>query len=91
MAKVSNISFEDCKEHELCPYPPVLFESKSVMQKAAKTPLATAVADFVKSKYSAAVICKKTKKFVLDGGFLLHLIPWKKNTRYQNIALKYAN
>ena len=61
------------------------------MQKAAKTPLATAIADFVKSKYSAAGICKETEKFVLDGGFLLHLIPWEKNTRYQNIALKYAN
>ena len=61
------------------------------MQKAGKTPLATAITDFVKSKSNAAVICKETEKFVLDGGFLLHLIPWEKNTRYQDIALKYAN
>ena len=91
LPKVSNISFEDCKEHELCPYLPALFKSISLMQKAGKTLLATAIADFVKSKSSAAVICKETEKIVLDGVFLLHLIPWEKNTMYQDIALKYAN
>ena len=87
----TSADFEDCKEHELCPYPPAPFESISLMQKAGKAPLATAITDFVKSKSNAAVICKETEKFVLDGGFLLHLIPWEKNTRYQDIALKYAN
>lgn len=33
LAKDSNINFEDCKEYELCPYPPALFESTSLMQK----------------------------------------------------------
>ena len=71
--------------------PPALFESISLMQKAGKTPLATTIDDLVKGKSSAAVICKETEKSVLGGGFLLHLIPWEKNTRYQDIALKYAN
>ena len=70
---------------------PALFESTSLMQKADKPPLAAVIADFVKNKSNAAVICKETEKFVLDGVFLLHLIPWVKKTRYQDIALKYAN
>ena len=62
------------------------------MQKSDKSPLATAIDDFVKSKSNADVICKKkTEKFVLDSNFSLHLIPWEKNIRYQYIALKYAN
>ena len=50
LAKVSNMGFEDYKEHELCAYPPALFESTSLMQKANKPALAIAIADFVKSK-----------------------------------------
>ena len=34
LAKVSNISFEDCKRHEVCVYPPALFESTTLIQKA---------------------------------------------------------
>ena len=80
VAKVSNISFEDYKEHELFAYPPDLFESTGLMQKADKLPLATGIADFVKSKSNATVICKKKAKFVLGGSSLLYLIPWEKNT-----------
>ena len=88
MAKVSNISFEGSKRYEVCVYPPAMFELTSSMRKADKPPLARGIADFVKSKSNAAIISKE--KFVLDGGFLLHIIPWEKNTRYQNIALKYT-
>ena len=34
LAKVSNISFEDCKRHEVCVYPPAPFESTTLIQKA---------------------------------------------------------
>ena len=61
------------------------------MQKSDKPPLATAIADFVKTKFSAAVICKKIKNFVLDGDFPLHVIPREKNIRYHYIAWEYAN
>ena len=70
-------------EHDLCAYPPALFELTRSMQKSDKPPLATAIADFVKTKPSAAVIWKKkTEKFVLDGDFSWHLIPREKNIRY---------
>ena len=61
------------------------------MWKTDKPPLATAIVNFSKSKSDATVICEETKKVVLDGSFLLHLIPWEKSTRYEDTALNYNN
>ena len=91
LAKGSNVSFEDCKGHELFIDPPALSESTSLIQKVFNPPSATAIADFVKIKSNAAVICEETENVVLDDDILLHLIPWEKNTWYQDIALTYTN
>ena len=61
-----------------CVYPPALFESKIVMQKADKPPIATGMADIVKRKSNAAIICKETENFVLEGGFLIYLFHGRK-------------
>ena len=75
MASVCNISFDDCKEHELWVYPSVLFESIIWIQKAKNPPLTRAITD------NALVIDEEVEQVAFDGGSILHLILWEKNIR----------
>lgn len=94
LANSSNIQLEDCKEYELCAYPPALFESPSLLLKANKPQLKNTIVDLVNSmsKTNNTTNLKDSSHYtVLDGGSLLHKIPWIKNTSYNEIIMNYVN
>ena len=78
--------------YELSPFPAALFEAKDIFRKADKPHLAHAVTEFLSNKSNKAVIDSNpnTEQYVLDGGSLLHRLPWKRDDSYGTIARLYA-
>ena len=70
-------SLEEVLTYELSPYPPALFETKNILQKADEPLLAQAIRDYVAAFSSEAVINWKPKTdcYVLDGGSFFHRLP----------------
>ena len=73
--------------YELCSYPPALFESPDLMRSGNKATLAdnlwsTAIEESPKPPDQV--------QYVLDGGALLHRIPWKKGTSWDEIMSMYT-
>ena len=87
------LSLEDVLTYELSPYPPALFEVRNILRKADKPQLAQAIRDHAADLSSEAVMnsIPKTDCYVLDGGSLLHRLPWKKGDSYNAIAESYAD
>ena len=79
--------------YELCSFPATLFEGKDILRKANKPQLAHAVTDFLMQKSSQTVLesIPPTEHYVLDGGSLVHCLPWKKGDSYGDIAQSYAD
>jgi hypothetical protein len=78
---------QDVFTYELCSYPPALFESPDVMRSGNKASLADslwcpAVADSLKPPDQV--------QYVLDGGALLHRIPWVKGALWDAILRMYT-
>lgn len=85
------MNLEDVMRYELCSYPPAIFESQSMLRKPNKSQLAQAII----FKYTTAVSEESDnmngqKRYILDGGSLLHRIPWRSNDTYGNIAKSYV-
>ena len=87
-----NVSLEDALCYELCPFPATLFEGKEVLRRADKPQLANVVAEFAsrESENSILTCAPITEKYVLDGGSLLHRVPWNRGNTYGEIAVSYA-
>ena len=79
---------EDAMKFELCTYPPALFESADYLNEAHKSNLADAIWAV---NTSQEVFIPKKAKYVLDGGALLHRIPWTAGSTYRNIIAKYVD
>ena len=79
--------------YELSPFPPTLFEAANLLRKAEKPQLAHAIVDHCKKELNEAIIDTKpeTEHYILDGGSLLHRLPWKKGATYGMIAQTYAD
>jgi hypothetical protein len=78
----------DIFRYELCSYPPALFESPDMMTEANKAKLAD-------SLWSTTIeVSPKPPdqiQYVLDGGALLHKIPWTKGASWDEILRTYTN
>jgi 5'-3' exonuclease len=72
--------------YELCNYPPALFEGTGKLLKAVKAQLADAIWSEV--PYNPAPCQNIT--YVLDGGALLHRIPWQLGETYDKILQDYT-
>jgi len=77
-------------QYELCSYPPALFEASSLPLEPTKSVLADVLWKEVQGeqpKPGGAV------QYVLDGGALLHRIPWPRARRatFENISQLYVN
>lgn len=72
--------------YELAPFPLSFFNEKGVMRKTPKSKL-----------YSLFKTCNQTdffllsKKFVIDGGWLLHAVVWPHSQTYENIFYLYLS
>lgn len=77
----------DIFTYEMCSYPPALFESPDVMRSANKASLADSL--------WSPTIAESPKhpdqvQYVLDGGALLHRIPWTKGALWEEIMTMYT-
>ena len=83
-------------KHELSTYPPALFEARHIFREADKPQIATTIIEHASSVTSGdyEVVkesAPKTDHYVLDGGSLLHLVPWKGGDSYRSIAQSFAD
>jgi len=77
---------EEVFKFELCSYPPALFESQLLMNPANKPILADSLWD---ETIASAPKPPEDVHFVLDGGALLHRIPWTKGSTWDDILNSY--
>ena len=80
VSRSGDLSLEAVLTYELSPYPPALFVTRNILRKADKPQLAQAIRDYVANLSSNAVMnsIPETDCYVLDGGSLIHRLPWKK-------------
>ncbi|XP_032226841.1 uncharacterized protein LOC5502659 [Nematostella vectensis] len=68
-------------EYEMCSFPPLLFDSSLLLRKAKKPVLADAI--WVRTKdHQTSQPPSRPIHYVLDGGSLLHRIPWPRNETF---------
>ena len=93
VSRSGDLSLEEVLTFELSPYPPALFETRNILRKADKPQLAQAIRYHAVDLSSEALMnyIPKTDCYVLDGGSLLHCLPWKKGNSYNAIAESYAD
>ena len=73
---------------ELCTFAPALFQSTGVLLEATKSTLAESIWKRVQCQQTDI---PKEVQYVLDGGDLLHKIPWVKGSTYSDILKSYRN
>jgi len=80
----------DVFSHELCTHPPLLFEMPRMMRPAIKA----ALSNEMKSSGNPGIEHIKIgsqKHYVIDGGMLLHWLPWTENSPYGDIINQYIS
>ena len=87
---------EDSKslfEFELCSHPASLFESSSLPRKANKPALADAVWDLASAseKETEFTSTDGGTAYVLDGGALLHRVPWQPGLTFHELCQLYVS
>lgn len=81
------MGMEELFQYELCTYPSSLFECSEVMREANKSNLA----DTIWTQFPNESQIPFDVRYVLDGGSLLHRIPWTRGETYQEIAERYVD
>ena len=76
-------------KHELCSYPPALFDSSLLLNEADKPALADAMWKMSESSVSVD-IPDNGIQYVLDGGALLQCIPWSRGSTYGHQYTEYV-
>ena len=76
-------------KHELCSYPPALFDETGMMRLASKSLLADAIWKLLGDLPQKRANCEEVQ-YVLDGGSLIHHIPWHRGTTYSTICTQYT-
>jgi len=75
-------------EHELCSYPPVLFEEKGIILAPNKPVLAKAILEESPQNERGPA---EDHSYVIDGGALLHRIPWQVGETYNETIAHYTD
>ena len=93
VSRSENLSLEKVLSYELILFPPALFETRNILRKADKPQLAQAIQEHVSNQLSNIVVnaTPTTDQYILDGGSLLHRVPWTKAESYGTIASCYAD
>jgi len=74
--------------YDLCHYPSALFESANVLLPTTKSRLADAQWSSEAAKLPGP---GENVRYVLDGGALLHRLPWTRGTTYDQILQHYSS
>ena len=96
VSQTGDHSMQEVMKHELSTYPLVLFEARHIFREADKPQIATAITEHdscvTSGEYEVVKeSAPKTDHYVLDGGSLLHRVPWKAGDSYRSIAQSYAD
>lgn len=89
VSQTGELSLEEVMCYEPSPFPPSLFEARNIFRKADKPQLAQAIGDEATDAILDSV--PETERYVLDGGSLLHRLPWENGESYGKIAQSYAD
>lgn len=81
-------NFEDAFDYELCLFPPALAESVDFLNEPQKASFAEAIWNSITKK---DVTIPRQVRYVLDGGALLHRIPWNRGATFACILDSYCD
>jgi hypothetical protein len=81
-------NIENAFDYELCQFPPALAESPDFLNEPQKANFADALWTSVSNK---DVAIPKESKYVIDGGALLHRIPWTCGATFSSIIDSHTN
>lgn len=85
----SNLNLDDVFKYELSVYPPSLFTKYGLLNTAGKPKLADAIAKLCKDTPGTKI--PEVECNVVDGGLLLHRLPWTKGETFRQIMNKYVS
>ena len=88
-AGISNEHLPEIFCYELSSYPPALFDAKYVMKAANKPALADSIWAIIPEDAHGKL--EGDHMYVIDGGALVHRIPWQKGCTYAEICKKYID
>ena len=80
-----DLTLEKCLAYELSPYPLSIFDECGFLRSGNKADLAS----YLLEKYDSFVSLDKECAMILDGGALLHRIPWNKGSSFKDITGSY--
>lgn len=72
----------------MCGFPPALFDSPVLLKQANKPALAEEI--WAETKEHQTDLPKEGVHYVVDGGALLHRVPWPRGATYESIARLYV-
>ncbi len=75
-------------QYELCSYPPSLFDNNALPRPATKSVLSNELWKLVENVNTTKPL--DSSSYVLDGGALLHRVPWTKGKTYGEICQVYV-
>ena len=87
VSKTRDLSLQEVTSYEVSPFPPALFEARNVFRTADKPQLAHTIIQTRCQVKPLQILLKQTEHYVLDGGSLLHRLPWKTEDSYGAIAV----
>ena len=86
---IRHADIEKAFSYELCTKPSSLFDKRGLMNEAGKPSLMNALAEIAQPAEQLGV--PSVDKYVIDGGWLLQQIPWRKGCKYEEICEDYVN
>ena len=90
VAAERKLTLKDSLAFELTTEPASLFNSDHFMRESHKAKLGQHLKDTVSSKEPDPSSCSGSS-LVIDGGWLVHMIPWKTNQLFADIVKSYVN
>ena len=82
------VSLENAFVYELCSYPPALFDSSLFLRESQKSQFGDAIWSMIQHP---EISLPTDVQYVIDGGSLLHKVPWVRGETFRGITLKYVN
>jgi hypothetical protein len=93
VARVDGVDLHTCFQYEMTAQPASLFEPSGLMRQANKATLGDAIWTPMKGVDMALPITEPTETVthVIDGGSLLHRLPWPKGATFDSVCNSYVD